>query len=104
MRLGIDPVRLHAMRRAGELLAVRREGSQEFLFPSWQFDERFRPLPAVRQIVETARAAGIDDRRLAELLSARVGIGGEARLADLARAGEVEQVLEAIRSASRPSS
>ena len=36
-RLGVGTQRLDAMRRAGELLGVRRPGGHDFLYPGWQF-------------------------------------------------------------------
>lgn len=98
-RLGIDPLRLHALRRAGELVAYRRTGSQEYLFPAWQFDDEWRPRPVIRRLVAAARDAGIEDERLLELLNARVGIGGGERLSDLVRSGDEERVLAVLRAA-----
>ena len=37
-RLAVDPLKIDAMRRAGELIAVREPGSDEWLYPAWQFD------------------------------------------------------------------
>ena len=101
-RLAIDPMRLHALRRSGELVAYRRPGSQEYLFPAWQFDADWRPLPVIRRLVAGAREAGIEDERLLELLNARVGIGGEERLSDLVRSGDEDRVLAALRGAQTP--
>ncbi len=98
-RLGVDPVRLHALRRSGALVAYRRPGSQEYLFPAWQFDASWRPLPVVGRLTAAAREAGISDERLFELLQARVGIGGSTRLLDLVASGDDEHLLETIRAA-----
>jgi hypothetical protein len=97
-RLGIDPVRVNAMRRAGELLAVRRRGSFEWLYPAWQFDSEGEPLPAVQRVVRAARDAKLDENELAALLDQRVGIvGSDRRLLDVLRDGDEETVLAAIR-------
>jgi hypothetical protein len=98
-RTGVDPVRLHALRRSGRLLAYRAPGSQEYLFPPWQFDEAWRPLPVVERLTAAARDAGIGEVRLLELLRSRVGIGGSERLVDLLRSGEEEQLVAAVRAA-----
>ena len=37
-RLAVDPFLIDAMRRDGELVAVREPGSTEWLYPGWQFD------------------------------------------------------------------
>ena len=37
-RLAVDPGKIEAMRRGGELIAVREEGSTEWLYPTWQLD------------------------------------------------------------------
>lgn len=98
-RLGIGPTRVDLMRRGGELIAVRKPGSQEYRYPSWQFGEGWRVKPIVAVMVTAARERGIRDDRLGEILEMRVGMGGR-RVEDLARAGDEEAVLRAIRSAT----
>ena len=39
-RMAIDPARIDAMRRGGELIAVREPGSTEWSYPAWQFRAR----------------------------------------------------------------
>src|SRR2546430_2576989 len=87
-RLGMEPARLDAMRRAGELIGVRPEGAREHYYPLWQFDEDWRPLPSVPRIVRAAREAGLPESRLYDVLNARAGLGGRRRLADLMRDGD----------------
>lgn len=99
-RLGVGKQRIDAMRRAGELIGVREPGSQEWRYPAWQF-EGARPRPIVPRIVRAAREAGLDETRLYEIMTMRLGLGGEERLADLVVRGEDERVLAAVR-ASRP--
>jgi hypothetical protein len=101
-RLGIDPARIDAMRRAGELIAVREPGSGEWLYPAWQFDGA-KPRRDVARVTAEARAAGIDESRLFELLSAPLGLGGGSRrrLADLLLEGRTDDVVAAIRAAGR---
>jgi hypothetical protein len=102
-RLGIDVARIDAWRRAGELVAVRPEGSTEWFYPAWQFAGG-EPRPVVRRIVAAARAAQLDDRRLYAVLTAPLGLGargdGAKRLADLIASGADDQVVAAVRSAS----
>ena len=98
-RLAVEPRRLEAMRRDGELIAVRPEGSQEHYYPVWQFDEDWRPSPVVPRLVRAARDAGLADNRLYELLNARAGLGSGRRLTDVLREGGDEHVLAAVRSA-----
>jgi hypothetical protein len=103
VRLGAEPLRLEAMRRAGELIAYRPAAAREYFYPLWQFDEEWRPLPIVPRLVREARERGLSDNRLYEILSARSGMSsGRARLADSLREGRDEHVLEAVRLA-RPS-
>jgi hypothetical protein len=99
VRTGIDPMRLHALRRGGRLLAYRAPGSNEYLFPAWQFDESWQPLPVIGRLTAAAREAGIGEDRLLELLRSRVGIGGSERLVDLLREGEDERLVAAVRGA-----
>jgi hypothetical protein len=97
-RLGVGTHRLDAMRRSGELLGVRRPGGQDFLYPAWQFGPDGKPLPVIERLVRAGRVAGLSDERLYEVLAARTGISGEARLADALRAGRDEYVLSVVRS------
>ena len=97
-RLGVGTHRLDAMRRSGELLGVRRRGGHDFLYPGWQFAPDGTPRPVIERLEKTARAAGMSDERLYEVLAARTGIGGEERLADALREGRDEYVLSVVRS------
>jgi hypothetical protein len=95
-RLGVDVAQLDVRRRGGELLAVRPDGSDEWLYPAWQFDGG-RVRPVVPRIVATARAGGIDERRLYELMTMRRGLGSPETLVDLLLRGEDDRVVAAVR-------
>jgi hypothetical protein len=99
-RLGVGTHRLDAMRRAGELLGVRRPGGQDYLYPAWQFGPDGKALPLIPRLVGAARAAGLSDERLYEVMVSRTGISGEERLADALRGGRDEYVLSAIRGSA----
>jgi hypothetical protein len=100
VRLGMEPLRLEGMRRAGELIAYRPEGAHEHYYPLWQLDEDWRPLPIISRLVREARERGLAENRLYEILAARSGISaGGGRLADSLREGRDGHVLEAIRLA-----
>ena len=97
-RMGVDTRRIDAMRRAGELIGLREPGGQAYLYPAWQFENgRHRPL--VERIVVAAREPGIHDTRLYEVMTMRLGLGGDRRLAYLLVAGEDDAVLAGVRSA-----
>jgi hypothetical protein len=100
-RLGTQSGRIDAMRRAGELYAVRVPGQPDYLYPSWQFDENGRPRPIVERLIRTAREAGLDQAALDELLHRRAGLIGGRRLVDLIRTGAEEHVLEVVAAAGR---
>lgn len=100
VRTGLEPRLIEAMRRDGELIGVRPPGSWEHHYPLWQFDEDWRPLPEVKRITQAARERGLGERRLYEVLNARLGLGGERRLGSALRTGNVDRVLAAIRSAT----
>ena len=99
-RLGIGTQRLDAMRRAGELLGVRRPGGQDYLYPAWQFAPDGKPRPVVPRLVAAGRAVGMSDERLYEVLASRSGISGTARLADALRDGREDYVLSVVRGSS----
>ncbi|HET9437461.1 MAG TPA: hypothetical protein VFO64_04610 [Gaiellaceae bacterium] len=97
-RMAVDPARIDAMRRAGELVAVRDGGSTEWRYPAWQFD-RGRPRPGVARVVAAAREAGLDDSQLYQALVAPLGLRGDGnRLADLLVEGREDEVVSAIRA------
>ena len=95
-RLGMQSGRIDAMRRAGQLYAVRRPGEQDYLYPSWQFDEDGRPLPFVERLMRTAREAGLDEQELEAVLNRRAGLVGGRRLVDLIRSGAEAHVLDTV--------
>ena len=99
-RMAIDPARIDGMRRAGQLIAVREPGSTEWQYPAWQFDGD-KPRSGVERVVATARASGIDDGRLYELMTQPLGLRhGGSRLADLLAEGREDDVVAAIRSST----
>ena len=98
-RFAIEPFKLEAMRRDGEVIAFRPAGAREYHYPLWQFDDEGTPLPVIPRLVREARERGLRGNRLYEILSARAGLGGDKRLADSLRDGRVDHVLDAIRSA-----
>ena len=100
-KLGMQFGRIDAMRRAGQLYAIRRAGEQDYLFPAWQFDENGRPLPFVERLMRTAREAGLEDRELDEVLHRKAGLVGGRRLVDLIGTGAEEHVLDVV-AAARP--
>jgi hypothetical protein len=97
-RLAVDPARIEAMRRAGELIAVGPEGETEWLYPSWQLSGS-EPRRVIPRIVAAASEAGLDDQRLYRILTAPLGLRGERRLVDLILEGRDEDVVQAVRSA-----
>jgi hypothetical protein len=97
-RLAVDPARIDAMRRAGELMAVREEGSVEWLYPAWQLDGR-GPRKGIARIVAAARERGLDEAALYRELTAPRGLRGEERLVDLLLEGRDEDVVRALRGA-----
>jgi hypothetical protein len=99
-RLGVDPVALDIRRRAGELFARRPPGSDEWVYPSWQFDENWQVRPEVERALAAAREAGLDQSQLGPLLKRRVGLAGRRTLLDLLLAGDERPLVDAIRAAS----
>jgi hypothetical protein len=101
MRTGTGSARIEVMRRGGELFAVRPPGGREYVYPSWQFGPDGQVRPIVPRIIAAARARGMGDERLNEVLNMRVGLGSDRRVLDLAREGDEDGVLRAIRAASQ---
>ena len=86
------------MRRGGELIGVRPEGSTRWQYPAWQLEDG-KPRKGVDRVAAAAREAGVDDARLYALLTAPLGLGrGERRLCDLLVEGRVDEVVAAVRA------
>lgn len=100
-RFAVDPGKIDAMRRSGELIAVREDGSTEWLYPAWQLQGR-EPRRVVARVVAAAREVGLDEAELYRVLTGRLGLLGEHRLVDLILEGRDDEVVAAVRSA-RPS-
>ena len=98
-RLGADPARIEARRRAGELFAVPTAGGFDHVYPAWQFGADGEPLPALERILVAAREAGLDNSELSAFLDRRAGVGGP-RLWELARDGREDYVISSLRSAA----
>ena len=96
-RLGADPARIEARRRAGELFAVPR--GFEHVYPAWQFGPDGEPIPAVERLLTAAREARMDDNQLNSFLNRRAGVGGP-RMWELVREGRADYVISSLRSAA----
>lgn len=95
-RLGEQPAQIDARRRAGELVAVRRPDGQH-VYPGWQFARDGRPHPQLEALVAAARAKGLDDAALHELLTRRAGLVGASRPVDACRkTGDLEPAFRAV--------
>jgi hypothetical protein len=98
-KLGVDTVRLNAMRRSGELIGVRTDGDRNWRFPGWQFDDDGHVTDDVRRVLETARELGLSGEQLNALLDRGSGLTGGGSLLDDLLAGRVEHVVATLRSA-----
>jgi hypothetical protein len=96
-RISVDPVKIDAMRRDGELIAVREPRSTVWLYPSWQFDGR-EPLRAIPRITRAAREARIDEAHLYRILTARRGLNGHGYVYELLREGRDDDVVDLVRA------
>ena len=94
-RLGTQPAKIAAMRRAGQLIGVPADDGG-VLYPSWQFGAYGQPLPVVSRLRVAADRAGIDERRLNELMTMRSGLTGSRRLADAVGTKADDEIVAAI--------
>jgi hypothetical protein len=94
--LGIDPRRIDAMRRAGELIAVRAAGSTEWLYPGWQVAAG-KVRDCVPLIAAAARDTGLDEAALYRTLTTKRGLSDGQTLAELIVADQGDQVVSALR-------
>ena len=98
-RFGVDPVRVERMRRSGELYAVRSPGSDEWRYPSWQFEADGTTKPAVKRLLRAAHEQRISALQLDELLERRVGLVGGRTVRDLLLNDGEDRAIEAVRRA-----
>ena len=96
-RLAVDPARIDAMRRDGELIAVREAGSTDWFYPAWQL-ENGEPLHGVPRVIRAAREAKIDEAQLYRILTARRGLHGKGQVYELLREGREDDVVELVRA------
>jgi len=98
-RLGLEPRKLDVRRRSWELLAVPADAdASEWLYPAWQFDRAFQPIPAVGRVLGAARESGLSAQQLDAILQRRDGLTGTHRLVDSLVEGREDHVLAVIRS------
>jgi hypothetical protein len=96
--LAIDPMMIEAMRRDGELIAVREPGATTWLYPGWQFDGRV-PLSSIPRITRAARERGIDETRLFTILAAPRGLAnGSGYVYELLHEGRADDVVQLVRA------
>ena len=92
-------MKINAMRRAGELLAVRPAGSPEWRFPAWQFGADGQVRPEVARVLAAARERGLRSEQVYALLERRSGMTGGERLRDDLLEGQVDHVIAALATA-----
>ncbi|MBA3717131.1 MAG: hypothetical protein H0W87_02735 [Actinobacteria bacterium] len=96
-RWGVDPVALEIRRRAGELFATRAPGSDEWLYPTWQFDDEGNVKPEVARVFAAACEAGLTSAQLDELFNRRVGLAGGRTMLDSLLEGDDRPLLVEVR-------
>ena len=99
VRLGTQPAKVEAMRRAGSLIGVPADDGSVH-YPSWQFGADGKPLPVVPRLKAAATRGGIGERRLNELLTLRSGLMSSSRLVDALGTGADDDIVAAIERAS----
>jgi hypothetical protein len=99
-RIGADQEELERLRRADEVFATRPAGVEEWLYSAWQFGPGGGVPHAVRRAVRTAKANGLSEARLLEVLRRRVGLMGGDRMLDLLFEGDGSRVISEIRAAA----
>jgi hypothetical protein len=95
-RVGADREEIDRLRRQGELFATRPEGAGEWLYSAWQFGPGGQIPESVRRAVKAARAVGLSEARLLQVLRRRVGLTGGERMLDLLFAGDGRRVISEI--------
>jgi hypothetical protein len=99
-RLGVDPIALEARRRAGELFAVRPAGTDDWLYPGWQFGADWEVRPEVAAVLQAGREEGLSQAGLEALLLRRVGLADGKTMLELLQEGDDNQLLRAIKSSA----
>jgi len=84
-------------RFGGRLLPIDTRTAARWGSVTGESERRGKPLPVIERLVRAGRGKGLSDERLYEVLAARTGISGDARLADALRQGKDEYVLSVVR-------
>jgi hypothetical protein len=95
-RLGVRQIEIKRLRERGELFAERRDKTEEWLYPVWQFGPGGTIPASIRQLVHAAHTRGISEQRVVSLLHRRVGLVGGRRFLDLLFEGRADYVLAAL--------
>jgi hypothetical protein len=95
-RLGVREVEIERLREQGELFAQRRQETNEWLYPLWQFGPGGTVPTGVRQLVRDAKSRGISEQRVVSLLRRRIGLVGGGHFFDLLFEGRADSVLTAL--------
>ena len=99
-RLGADAAEIDRLRAGGELYASRERGDTEWRYSAWQFGPGGAVPFAVRDTVKAAKALGLSEGRLLQVLRRRAGLMGGARLLDLLFEGKADRVVAEVRAAA----
>ena len=97
--LAVDSAELERLRRSAELIAFADGASGEAVYPVWQLAPG-GVLAGTPRVLAAAREVALPPERLHRLMSARVGLAGGQRLADLLRAGRDDYVVDRVRAAA----
>jgi hypothetical protein len=95
-RFGLDPVRVNALRRAGELYAVRSPGSTEWIYPAWQFAGDGVKSDVAR-FFAAAREQGLTGTQVGRVLQRRIGMVGGRTVLDILLRDGPERAIAALR-------
>jgi hypothetical protein len=96
--LGVSRQRLHRMREEGQLVALLVRERRAALYPYWQFTGEGDVVDGLERLVRASREAGMGPETLHFFMTEpNERLGGE-RPADLLRRGELDRVVDVLRS------
>jgi hypothetical protein len=96
--LGVSRQRLQRMREEGQLLAVLVRERRAALYPYWQFTREGDVVAGLERLVRASREAGLGPETFHFFMTEpNERLGGE-RPADLLRRGELDRVVDVLRS------
>lgn len=94
--------RLQQLRDEGRLFAIKTPYERGLVYPAWQFDDNFDPLPVMADLIATAKAVDLSPLAFHQVMTGRRGSG--KRGVELIASGREDLALSLLKATDRHAS